>query len=66
MQLASHEDRVSEVGSECTLKFHFFFLLLRWQPDERLKAYEWDINSNLKQRLYLSKNTYRMLEVIND
>ena len=48
MQLASHEDRNQNdprVGSECTLRFHFFFELLRLQQDDRLKAYDWDVNS---------------------
>ena len=72
MQLASHEDRnpknapEGEIGSDCSLRFHFFFELLNHQPDERLLKFEWDLNLKPYQRLYLSQNTHRMLEVINN
>ena len=48
MELTSHEDRDPRdgiVGSECTLKFHFFFDLLRIQLDEKLEKFTWDVNS---------------------
>ena len=38
------------------------------KPKERdyLKDFDWDINSAPRQRLYLSKDTTRLFEVINN
>jgi hypothetical protein len=50
------------------LKFHFFFDLIHKPEDkeDKLKEFEWDISSDLQQRLYLSKDTTKMMEVINN
>ena len=64
MQLRTHED--TGKGSECRLKFHFMFELVQKKRREHLGGYEWDINSNPQQRLFLSQSTHRLMEVIND
>ena len=64
MELKVHED--TKETSECRLKFHFIFDMIRKQKSEELKEFDWDISSNPIQRLYLSKDTTRMMEVINN
>ena len=48
--------------------FHFFFDLIHKPKDaeDKLKEFDWDISSNLQQRLYLSRDTTKLMEVINN
>ena len=46
--------------------FHFFHELLQYQDNDDLKDFDWDVNSMPKQRLYLSKDTTKMMEVTNN
>ena len=64
MELKVHGD--TNDLSECRVRFHFFFELFRVKHRDRLKDFEWDINSNPQQRLYLSQDTMRLMEVINN
>lgn len=48
------------------MRFHFYFELLRQKTRDNLSQFEWDVNSNPKQYLYLSKDTRRLMEVINN
>ena len=64
MQLSTHED--TQAGSECKLRFHFLFNMMKKIPREDLEAFDWDINSNPCQKLWLSKDTKLMMEVINN
>ena len=51
---------------QCTLHFHFFHKLFANNKDFHLKQLEWTFDKNAKQRLYLSQDTFSMLEVINE
>ena len=55
-------------GSSCELVYHFFHKLLnRFEDTEGFENYDWFLNEhNLKQRLYLSSDANRMLEVIQN
>ena len=64
MELRAHED--TKGMSDCSLKFHFMFECLKQKEREYLKIFEWDIASKPIQRIYLSRNTLRLMEVIND
>ena len=64
MELKVHED--TEIESECRLRFHFIFDMIKPKAREKLKDFTWDISSNLSQRLYLSQDTTRMMEVVNN
>ena len=64
MQLKTHED--TEAGSECKLRFHFFFKKLAEKKRAYLKDFGWDVNNRPNQRLYLSRDTNRLMEVINN
>ena len=64
MQLRVHEDTGG--ASQCEVRFHFLFPLIKTMPRQKLKSFSWDINSAPVQRLWLSKDTSRMMEVIND
>ena len=63
MQLRVHEDTKS--SSSCKIRFHFFFELLRKRVKNELEIFDWNVNHSPKQRLYLSRNTMRLMEVIN-
>lgn len=64
MELQTHED--TREASVCKLKFHFMFDLIKKKERDHLKMFEWDINSNPVQRLYLSRDTKHLMEVINN
>ena len=64
MELKTHED--TKGFSNCRLRFHFLFDMIRRRERQHLKNFDWDINSNPVQRLYLSENTLYMMEVTND
>ena len=64
MELKTHED--TGTGSHCKLKFHFMFDIILKKERNNLKMFEWDINSNPVQRLYLSKDTNKLMETINN
>lgn len=64
MELKVHDDTKSH--SECQVRFHFFFELLRPKVRDELEEFDWDINSNPKQHLYLSQDTMRLMEVVNN
>ena len=67
MELKSHEDTKDTTGfSSCKLRFHFFFHLLQKLDLQHLQNYDWDVNSTPQQRLYLSRDTQRLMEVINN
>ena len=48
------------------MKFHFTFNLIKSEENSQLDEFEWDINSDPHHRLYLSKDTTRLMEVINN
>ena len=62
--MKTHED--TQNGSECKLLFHFYFKMLALRERDYLKGFDWDVNYDPNQRLYLSKDTTRMMEVINN
>ena len=63
MELKVHGDTGSH--SECRVRFHFFFDLLRQQNQEKLNEFDWNINAKPRQHLYLSQDTMRLMEVVN-
>ena len=64
MQLRVHED--TKGFSECAVRFHFLFPMIKAKYRDKLKQFDWDINSAPVQRLWLSRDTKRLMEVIND
>ena len=64
MQLKTHCDTGD--FSECSLRFHFFFALVRQKERQSLKGFDWDVTNTPKHRLYLSKDTTKLMEVINN
>ena len=64
MELRTHEDTGG--FSNCRLRFHFLFDMIKRRERQHLKNFDWDVNSNPVQRLYLSENTFYMMEVTND
>ena len=46
MELKVHED--TDDVSECKVRFHFYFELLRQKVRSKLDQFEWDINSDPK------------------
>ena len=67
MELQTHEDTGGQ--SDCNLRFHFFFPLIRKiqrNYSENWKKFDWNISNNPEQRLYLSKDTKRLMEVVNN
>ena len=63
MELKTHED--TKGASECHVRFHFMFELIE-KKMSHLANYEWSVKSNPIQRLYLSRDTRQMMEVINN
>ena len=63
IQLRVHED--TRGSSSCKVRFHFFFELLRKRVKNELEIFDWNVNHAPKQRLYLSRDTMRLMEVIN-
>ena len=64
MELRTHED--TKDNSQCRLRFHFIFDLIKKKKRDYLKSFDWDVNSDPIQRLYLSQDTTRLMEVINN
>ena len=64
MELRTHED--TKEGSQCNLRFHFIFDIIKTRQKESLKDFDWDVNSAPMQRLFLSRDTTKMMEVINN
>ena len=64
MELKVHED--TTVESECRLRFHFIFDMIKSKKRKKLEDFVWDISSNVCQRLYLSQDTTRLMEVVNN
>ena len=66
MELKVHEDTNNH--SVVREKFNFFFEMLKTKDEKKnpLECFEWDVNSNPIQRLYLSRDTKLMMEVINN
>ena len=64
MSLKTHED--TEAASECKLLFHFYFKMLAAKKRAYLEGFDWDVNYEPSQRLYLSKDTKRLMEVVNN
>ena len=64
MELKVHED--TTVESECRLRFHFIFDMIKPKKRKKLEDFVWDISSNRCQRLYLSHDTTRLMEVVNN
>ena len=60
----THED--TDNGSQCRLRFHFIFDIIMRRKKQKLKDFDWDVNSAPMQRLYLSRDTTKMMEVINN
>ena len=55
MSLRVHEDTKDQ--SECKKLFHFLFPMIKTIRREKLKNFDWDIDSKPVQRLWLSKDT---------
>ena len=51
--------------SESTILFHFEFPLVQKVNNPDLTEFDWDLGTDPQQRLLLSKDTKRLLEVIN-
>ena len=76
MELRKHEEMMElwtnediEKKRKCDLRFHFFFELIKEEPEADKKKWEefdWAINANPRQRLYLSKDTKRLMVVVNN
>lgn len=64
MSLKTHED--TKKASECKLLFHFYFKMLSKKKRDYLEGFDWDVNYEPNQRLYLSRDTRRLMEVINN
>ena len=69
MELKSHED--TKERSECSIRFHFFFELIRPRDPRKneartKEAFDWDIKKKPVQRLYLSQDTTKLMEVLNN
>lgn len=64
MQLRNYED--TRTCGDCKVRFHFFFELFRRKKHAYLEEFEWDINDNPQQFLYLSRDTKRLMEVVNN
>ena len=63
--MRTHED--TEGLSDCSLRFHFFFPLIRKMPEnKKWQKFDWAISADPHQRLYLSKDTKRLMEVVNN
>ena len=48
------------------MRFHFIFDIIKEIKNPMLKQFDWDVNSEPIQRLYLSRDTTKMMEVINN
>ena len=64
MGLQVHEDTGNR--SQCKKLFHFLFPMIKTKKRKALENFAWDIDSNPVQRLWLSRDTKLMMEVIND
>ena len=65
MELKTHED--TKNGSQVNLLFHFTFPKIYNHPNvSDHSKNSWDINTNPRQRLYLSQDTKLLMEVINN
>ena len=64
MGLQVHEDTGNR--SQCKRLFHFIFPMIKTKMRKQLENFAWDIDSNPVQRLWLSRDTKLMMEVIND
>ena len=63
MELKTFED--TSFVNTCRCLFNFNFKLIQKEPKEYLKMFDFDITQNPIQRLYLSKDTKLLMEVIN-
>ena len=65
MELSTFEDTGRK--SECKVLFHFMHQLIKRRPyDINHSTQQWDLDHDPHQRLYLSQDTKRMMEVINN
>ena len=64
MELRTHED--TNKKSECRVRFHFIFDIIKETKNPILNEFDWDVNSAPVQRLYLSRDTKKLMEVINN
>ena len=64
MQLKTHPD--TKGFSECKLRFHFLFESIIAKEREYLKDFDWDVSKAPSHRLYLSKDTTKLMEVVNN
>lgn len=48
------------------MRFHFLFSLIKESKKSSLLDFDWDIKSSPCQRLYLSRDTTKLMEVINN
>lgn len=69
MSLKVHEDTKGQ--SQCELLFHFYFPKIKDPPPQNSndpmmrQKYDWDVSKQPVQHLYLSKDTTKLMEVIN-
>ena len=68
LSLQTYEDNKEQEikGSNCKLLFHFIFKLIQENKDDSLSKMDWDIQQNPVQQLYLSKDTRRLMKVVNN
>jgi hypothetical protein len=45
MELKTFEDDKNAEGSQCRVRFHFLFDLIRKQKDDALENFDWDVDS---------------------
>ena len=64
MELRTYED--TKQRSELKVRFHFLFDLIKKVNRPELEQFDWNVDSKPLQRLYLSQDTTRLLEVTNN
>ena len=64
IELKSFKD--TETASQVNVLFHFAFPKYQKHAKSTDEQYTWDIRTDPKQRLYLSQDTTKLMEVINN
>ena len=64
MELRTYEDKLEK--SDLKVRFHFLFDLIKKVKRPELEQFDWNVDSKPLQRLYLSKDTTKLMEVTNN
>lgn len=64
MELRTYEDGLEK--SDLKVRFHFLFDLIKKVNRPELEQFDWNVDSKPLQRLYLSKDTTKLMEVTNN